>query len=178
MPTIDPSKRRYLIALRKRDDLTPAERHELEMADAAYGERWWMTSDDMRWHVNADALSAFYAEYKRWPSTRSNDTEERRLGYWLKVCRGSAAGVGKGAWSTEREQYLNANAPKWRSEDQWRAAANALGDFHRANNRWPSQQAKESEERKLGAWRAVHRKARHGGAPRTVWNEDRGAFPR
>ena len=167
MPTIDPSKHRYLRALRGRGNLTAAETHELEMADAAYGPDWWMIDKERRWREHASAVGAFLTENGRWPSTGGTDHAERKLGTWLAACRNAAKqGVTTMTWTADRSKYLDKLAPGWRETppatgSQTRnpsATSTALTDDGHEQRRRTNMR-----ERSAAGWRttAAHPKKQH-----------------
>ena len=176
MPTtIDPSKRRYLITLRNSGELTPAEQHELEMADAAYGERWWMSVSEVQWFANADETARFHLAHQRWPSSSAEDSVERKLGGWLSNQRGGER-TGSNGWTIERGAYLDEAAPGWRGEDpqkQWESIADSVGRFNHEHHRWPSQTGHEPTERRLGKWLSNQRSNERTGSNR--WTAERTA---
>lgn len=176
MPTIDRSKRRYLLAPRDRDNLTPSEQHELRMADAAYGHQWWMSPWDQRWVTNASAVAAFHSETGRWPRSRSADAGEQKLGTWLAANRNAAKqGTITMAWNADREQHLNAVAPGWQDnyESAWQKHAQAVADFHRTHGRWPSSGAKSTDEKVISRWLANIRSAANNRASNIRWTTER-----
>ena len=152
---ISRSKRWYLMQLRLRHDLTPAEQHELDMADAAYGLRWWMGVVERRWFENADAVAAFREVRGFWPVRSSSSAEEARLGKWLGWCRMSDRGKGSGRkWDHNRRDYLDEAAPGWRGDDdaRWRSGADAFVSFVADAGRWPSLHATTAGERRTAIW--------------------------
>lgn len=181
---IDAGKLRYLRALRQRDDHTPAEAHEVAMADAAYGDGWWLPYRERAWRASARTVGLFRTRTGRWPSARADDPEERTLSTWLQNCRTSAGG-GKGhVWTADREAFIDKVAPGWRgvrntlrgqSEAWWQANAEATGDFSTANGRWPSPKATDQPERRLGLWLANQRTAARGTGS-VIWNPERQSF--
>lgn len=175
MTAVDKSKLRYLRSLRDRNNLTPPEMHELAMADAAYGPRWWLNANDTAWLVTADRVAAFRARHDRWPSGRSADAEERAMFRWLSKSRVAAAGGGHIAWGPEREQHLDDALPGWRGGDDaaWRAVADQLVDFRQQHRRWPEQRATSTNELRLARWLLKTRAVAKGNETGHHWDDAR-----
>ena len=160
--TIDPSKLKYLRALRLRSDLTAAETHELDMADAAYGERWWMRTSDRRWLANVDELAAI-RRTGRWP-TRSD-----RIGAWFNNLRYWAHNPDSPqavSLTSERRRYLDEIAPGWDFKAQdWDDVCDAASLFINENRRLPKLKSPDPNENRLGQWLAAQRGYAKPGSP-------------
>jgi hypothetical protein len=70
----------------------------------------WTHNSSSAWTANAEALSHFRDNNNSWPSARSSDLAEERLGLWLESQRASARRSNVGS---DRISVLDAAAPGW-----------------------------------------------------------------
>ena len=138
---------------------------------------WRGEPSGVRWRANCDSVGDFYRSKGRWPSTMSPDGEERRLGVWLAGQRDHRK-RGSPSWSVGRESYLNEVAPGWRGPGletrRWKIVADEVGLFLVAQRRWPSQQAADKAERRLGLWLRDQRRNERNGY--RAWTSERGEY--
>jgi hypothetical protein len=172
---MDSSKRRYLLALRDRTDLAPAEQHELDMAAAVHGDGWWLSRQDLTWQEFARAVGEFRQTAGRWPTGVAEDAAERRLGLWLESTRYRSR-RGTLGWTKARGEYLDEVAPGWRGDDdpKWRAIADQVAAFRRSAGVFPRGRTEDSAELRLGQWLNATRT--HSARGTGGWTDARGVY--
>lgn len=141
----------------------------------------WLTPDrEQHWARRVEELRAFMREHGRRPSARARSATERSLGLWLKAQWAAArAGSGSTAFTPARRAILDEVVPGWLPElgreQLWAQRAEALGNFVRTFDRWPSESAASAPEQSLGWWLTSQRAAARGGAGATVFTPARRA---
>lgn len=137
------------------------------------------------WFEQAAALTAFYAEHRRWPSMVDS---EMVLFYWLANQR-HLASTGATRLTPERTAHLNTLLPGWRatgtsSEDKdgsargerrrlaWFVSADTLAAFRLEHGRWP--RYRDLAERPLTSWLTEQRMGARTGNP--VFTKKREAY--
>jgi hypothetical protein len=162
---MDPSKRRYLLTLRGRDDLSPAEQHELDMAESVHGLNWWMNAVEASWFEKAEQLGEFFRTHGEWPRQTGSEPSERALAAWHQVLRVPSPQAAP--LTAEKVAHLDRVVPGWRQDNHditWFRRADELCEFHREHGRLPSQTVGSREERILGTWAQKSRNAASRGA--------------
>jgi hypothetical protein len=107
------------------------------------------------WRANADAPGAFHSSVGRWPRKGSADPDEKRLAYFTAAARSIATGTRPDhSLPPARREYLDRAAPGWLvdREHEWQLRADAVGAFHREQDRWPFAESGDLSERRLGEW--------------------------
>ena len=109
------------------------------------------------WEESRDKLSLFISEHGRYPSLRSENEEEKKLGTWVSTQR---AAYKNGTLKKNREDSLNEIGFKWVAlEGEWEESRDKLSLFISEHGRYPSTEAKDEEEKKLGKWVSNQRQA-------------------
>ncbi len=120
----------------------------------------------IRW---ARAVAEFFARTGRFPSQKSNDPDEKRMGQWLSnmrsVKRGRKTDV---VLRPAAEAILDAIPKPWCSDLQAEqnaaaiANAHAVAAFFARTGRFPSKIAKDADEKRMGQWLWQMRLAKRG----------------
>jgi superfamily II DNA or RNA helicase len=122
--------------------------------------------------MRAKALVDFYKDNNRFPSSISQNEDEKKLGQWLSNMRTAAKGKRRGTLYDSVKQVLNDEIPHWLETEEDRAIKNAkaLVDFYKDNNRFPSKHSQTEDEKKLGRWLVDMRLASKGIGSSTLYD--------
>ena len=117
---------------------------------------------DNVWAKHWNSSKSFYETHNKWPTTGTDDLEEKRLGIWVNnqrvVGKKLAAGQ-KSAMTRERYEILD-TYPGWEWDPlaiAWNNSWEAVKAFVETRNRWPFQTADDLEEKQLGIWMQAQR---------------------
>ena len=119
------------------------------------------------WADRLAQLGVFRTENGRWPSTRSEDPEERGLAAWLNTQRMEYRA---GRLSIERQQALRSTGVKGFNlaigntfDEYWLIRLNQVRDFRASQGRWPSRSSKDPDELQQANWMNNQRADYRGG---------------
>lgn len=94
------------------------------------------------------------------PTIHSKNPEEEKIGRWLNQQRQSLNGKENGyKMDQERVNLLKDKIPDWfdydikdQQHNKWLKDLNDIAKFKIQNNKYPSKESKDTEEKKLGVW--------------------------
>ncbi len=119
---------------------------------------WMWDSFQGAWGKNFRELKDFLDTNKDYPSAASKNLEERSLRGWVKIQR---AAYKKSKLDQQRVAQLE-SLPDWMwdaLEETWDKNFGELSEFLDNNKGYPKEGSKNPEERSLGAWVSMQRKA-------------------
>lgn len=120
-------------------------------------------SPESDWAAKYEAARTFFAEHGRWPSQVGDRDGERPLGIWVTSQRMQARSAeGQRPLSLRRWKILD-ETPGWIWDplsSSWMSQFQALVDFRRGEQRWPSLSASDAKERYLARWSHQQRNRR------------------
>lgn len=110
----------------------------------------WREKKEDRWGKNLMEVSTFIEANGRFPTTVSDDNQERRYGVWLSVSRTSAA---KGTLSAARTSALDAAIPLWNvgKKEIWHQNLDKAVAYVDAHGHIPAQRD-AGEAGVIGSW--------------------------
>jgi len=136
--------------------MTNAEiREKWESFTSKYSE-YFMSSEE-QWDLNLEKCGEFIDEHGKRPSKHSKNPEERRLGRWIsnqnknykknqEIMSNAEIRNKWKAFTSKYSEYLMS------SEEQWELNLEECGKFMDKNEKRPSQNSKNPEEKRLGQW--------------------------
>ncbi len=115
----------------------------------------------IRW---AREVAEFFTRTGRFPSKESKDPDEKRTGQWLSNMRKAKRGTGGMILRPAVEAILDAIPEPWCPEEDAAAIRRAreVAAFFARTGRFPPQQSKDPDEKRMGKWLSHMRQAKRG----------------
>jgi len=133
------------------------------------------------YQINCDdikLIAEFYHKNRRYPSQNAKDTEEKRLGSKRSTLKKAKNGKGSGVWNDDYEKL----AIKLKCPDMFQVMDHfnntcddikLIAEFYHSNDKtYPSQSAKNKEEKRLGSKLSNLKQAKLGNGHHPIWNDD------
>jgi len=125
---------------------------------------WWVWEVDKeeQWQETLQKVKQFIdTNSGRWPSAGAKDPEEKRLGQWVSQQRAKSEAMPT-ANPARYQQLEQCGWWVWDiMEEQWQESFKAVKRFLDNNKgNWPSQAAKDPEEKRLATWVSTQRMSR------------------
>jgi hypothetical protein len=118
----------------------------------------YFKSDDKIWNENLDKVNVFILKYNKRPlQSSSNNSEEKKLGYWVSDQQTNYKNRTDGMKNEERynawTQFLKDYDEYFKSYDKiWNENLDKVNVFILKYNKRPLQSSKNAEEKRLGLW--------------------------
>jgi hypothetical protein len=142
--------------------LTTAQQRYLKIASLP-GWEWTKTIDEM-WMEKYEKVKDFVEINKEYPSIYSMDKEEKRLASWVSEQRQSKKEKGTCILTEERIKLLEA-IHNWQWDifsHNWNKMFNTIKSFYSKNNKYPSKNSMDEEEKSFANWIYVQRQSKKG----------------
>ena len=145
-------------AARKNGKLTSERIKDLEAIP-----RWfWETDLDEKWQETFELVKIFVEKYKNFPLYSSKNKKEKRLGIWCNTQKQSRK---NGNLTSERIKDLE-SIPGWFWEidldEKWQENIESVKTFVEKNEKFPSKESKDKEEKRLGRWCSTQKYTKKG----------------
>ena len=108
------------------------------------------------WNNNFEGLNEFIRKNNKYPSEKGIDQEEKFLGKWVSTQRQAFK---KNRLYKEKIAVLEEIGFKWSAHPEWNDNFEKLQEFIKQNDKYPSSEVKDQEEKKLGYWVSTQRYA-------------------
>jgi hypothetical protein len=116
----------------------------------------WEFDKEEKWVENFNLVKEWYEKNNKYPNNHSKIQEEKRLGIWVEVQRGSNRGKKTRGVMTPKRYELLSSLPnfKWNTnkEEEWIDKFNLVKKWCDKNQKLPSSKSKEKEEKIYGSW--------------------------
>ncbi len=116
-------------------------------------------------------VAKFYHKHDRYPHQGAKGTEEKKLGIWIRNKRAARQGKGNGVFYPSCERLANQlGCPDMFHNIDLEARAldrtKMVAKFYHKHDRYPSNSARDADEKRLAQWLSSQRQAKHenGGA--------------
>jgi superfamily II DNA or RNA helicase len=121
----------------------------------------WDNDLEEKWMEKYNIVKLFYSKNNKCANRCSTDEEEKILGRWIDTQKSNKK---KNILTEEQIKLLN-TIPGWKwnvFSDKWNKKFNSLKSFYLKNNKYPSQNSKDKEEKSLGMWIGTQKKSKKG----------------
>jgi len=119
----------------------------------------YLVSDDEKWDTKFEELKQFMHKYKKRPSDKSKNKEEKVLGCWIRNQLKNYKNKNNSMETEEKQKIWEdiLKDEKYKdyfidNDDRWNAKFEELKQFINKENKRPSSKSKNKDEKFLGSW--------------------------
>ncbi len=132
----------YWVCTQRRNKNTMSQDYKLKLNEMGF-----IWEKEIQWPKIQQLLDDWILKNNRYPTNKSKDVEEKKLGDWVQNQRKN-----KDTMSKERKSVLNKMGFIWEKKETWPIICEEFIAWILKNNNYPFEKSNDVAERKLGIW--------------------------